>query len=228
MRPAPERPRSPRRPANRDFGPRRDRDASRGQRDLFRQPLERDERNNRGRTGLGTIIDDDGLPTLAIDDVTVLEGQRHGQRDLHCLPSRVERPSGLRRLRDRRRQRDRREPITRPRAATLIFDPGQISRTLTVQVTSDPSTRSTRRSWSTSPTRRQCCHRGWPGRRHDHRRRRAPFGVRQRRHGHRGQRDGVNANFTLSLSAPSGQTVSVHTRPRTARQPPRPTTRRFH
>ena len=103
--------------------------------------------------GVGTIIDDDGLPTLSIGDVDGHRGQLgHGQRDLHGLVVCAERPDRQRRLGDGGRHRDCAGPITRAAGGNLVFNPG-VSRTLIVRSGATPSTRSTRHSWSTSPTR---------------------------------------------------------------------------
>ena len=62
----------------------------------------------------GTITDDDAAPTLAIDDVTVAEGDSGtDERDLHRHALRRERPDRHGRLRDRRRHGDRARPTTR-------------------------------------------------------------------------------------------------------------------
>ncbi len=58
-------------------------------------------------TGLGTILDDDPLPALSINDVTVTEPDSgHDERDVHGQPQRAERPRDLGRLRDRGRHGD--------------------------------------------------------------------------------------------------------------------------
>ena len=74
------------------------------------------------QAGLGTITDDDGLPSLSIDDVTVTEGRWNGERDLHRHPFLRQRPDRDRRLtqpptaphRRSRLRGDERQPHLRP------------------------------------------------------------------------------------------------------------------
>ena len=96
-----------------------------------------------------------------------------------------------------------REPITRPRAEPGSLTQGQVSRTITVQVTVTPSTRTTRRSWSTSPTR------STPPSRMARASARSPTTTGSRRfpsttsRSRRAAGSGVNANFNWPWSAPS-------------------------
>ena len=77
------------------------------ERDVHAQPVERGQRDDRRRTGVGTITDDDAPPTSRSNDVTVTEGNTGTtQRDLHRHASTAQRPDRHRRLRDRRRHRD--------------------------------------------------------------------------------------------------------------------------
>ena len=86
------------------------------------------ERDHRRRPGPGTITDDDPLPTLSINDVTVTEGNS-GTVDATFTVSlsRRQRRAGDRRLRDR--QRHGRAPADYTAATgTLTFAPGQTTR----------------------------------------------------------------------------------------------------
>ena len=110
--------------------------ARRGQRDVLREPLERDERDHRRRPGVGTITDNDPLPTLAVDDVTVNELDSGTVNATFTVS--LNAPSG--------------RPVTvnyatangtasaadyDPVIGALTFDPGQTTKTITVVVHSD-------------------------------------------------------------------------------------------
>ena len=89
-------------------------------------------------SGVGTITDDDPLPSLSINDVTVTEVDT-GTVDATftvslSAASAVQR---LRRLSRRRTGRRRRLPTTRARAGTLTFTPGQTTKQVTVLVNGD-------------------------------------------------------------------------------------------
>ncbi len=70
--------------------------------------------------GLGTITDDDPLPTLSVDDVTVLEGdpgsQAQTSRSLHRHAQRTQRTNRLGRLRDGEQHRGCSGATSPPRA----------------------------------------------------------------------------------------------------------------
>ena len=163
------------------------RHARRARRDLHGQPLERGQRDDRRRAGLGTIRTTTPLPALSINDVTVTEGDA-GTTSATFTVS-LNAPSGQHghgRLRDRGRHGDRGRPTTPPARGTLTFAAGETTKTVTVPSTATCSTRRTRRSSSTSRTRRtrrSPTARAWA---------RSPTTTRagaldRRRHGHRGR-----------------------------------------
>ena len=87
------------------------------------------ERDDRRRQALGTITDDDALPTLSIGDVTVTEGNTgHGRP--RPSPSRLTAPSGAGVTVDYATANGTatRRPTTRPRAATPDLRPAGRSR----------------------------------------------------------------------------------------------------
>ena len=68
--------------------------------------------------GVGTINDDDPLPALTINDVSVTEGDtRNGRSHLHRLALAAQRALGDGRLRDRQQHGRRARRLPRPRAA---------------------------------------------------------------------------------------------------------------
>ena len=89
--------------------------------------------------GIGTILDDDGVP-VAVDRRR--DGHRRqlgdGERDLHGHAQRAERPVRQRRLRDRRRHRAGTRRLSST-GGNLVFSPGQTTKTATIQVRGDLS-----------------------------------------------------------------------------------------
>ena len=89
--------------------------------------------------GVGTIIDDDGAPTLVDQRRDGHGGQhRHGQRDAspsRCQPG--QRADGQRRLLDGRRTAPRAPGDYTATGDSLVFAPGQTTQTVTVQVKGD-------------------------------------------------------------------------------------------
>ena len=76
--------------------------------------------------GVGTITDDDPLPALSINDVTVTEGDAGTVDATFTVSSRrAERPRRHRPLRDRRRQRDGGRGLHAVAATTLTFPPAR-------------------------------------------------------------------------------------------------------
>ena len=136
--------------------------------------------------GLGTITDNDPLPTLAVDDVTVNELRlRHGQRELHREPECAERSSRDRELRDCERVRFGRG--LRPGDRRAHLRPGPDDK-------DDPGRRPLRRAGRGQrdvlpepcrPDERNA--RRQPGARDDQRQRPDAHAVGERRDGDRGQ-----------------------------------------
>ena len=119
--------------------PRQRRHARRDRRDVHPQPLERGQRDHR-RTAraLGTITDNDPLPALAINDVTVTEG------DSGTVAATFTVSTERRRAAARSRSTTRRLTARRPRRATtpstsgtLTFAAGQTTKDVTVIVNGD-------------------------------------------------------------------------------------------
>ena len=162
-------------------------------------------------TGVGTITDDDPLPTLSIDDVDRHRGRRrHRRRDLHRHPERGQRADGHGQLRDRQRHARPRPADYAAASGTLSFAAGETTKTITVTVNGDlldevdetfavnlsnavnatitDPHRASARSPTTTPLPTLSIN---------------DVTVTE------GNRAPVNAIFTVSLSAPSGQTVTV-------------------
>ena len=198
------------------------------ERDLHGQPDEPGQRHDRRRPGLGTITDDDPLPALSINDVTVTEGDA-GTIDATFTVS-LNAPAATPITVDYATADGtrRRRPTTPPASGTLTFAPGQTS-----QAGHRPgqgrhcSTRPTRPSSSTCTNPHERDDRRRPGRRHDHRRRPAAGALDQRRDRDRGQRGTVAGDLHRQPRAASGRTVTVDyaTADRDGRRR-RPTTRR--
>ena len=137
--------------------------------------------------GIGTILDDDGLPSLSISDVTTGEGQSgHDSRELHGQPELTQRADGQCRLGDggrkracsRRLRRHRRERRLQSRSDDEDrHGPGARR----------PARRDQRELLRQPVRTGQRDDRRRAGRGHDHGRRCAACSVGQRRHRHRGQ-----------------------------------------
>ena len=88
--------------------------------------------------GVGTIIDDDGLPDALDQRRHGHRGpERHGERELHGHAVGAERPDGQRRLGDRRRHGDLAGATTRRRRQRSSSTRASTTRTITVPVNSD-------------------------------------------------------------------------------------------
>ena len=86
--------------------------------------------------GIGTITDDDGFPSLSINDVTVTETNGGTVNAVFNVSLSNERPAGQRRLRDGRRQRDRRRRLHR-RDGDAHLPAGRTAQRITVAVAGD-------------------------------------------------------------------------------------------
>ena len=137
--------------------------------------------------GLGTINDDDAMPSLVIDDVSVTEGDT-GTTNANFTVSLelAERPDRDRRLRDRERHRGRTGRLHGPHRANRDVHrrPADEDDHHRGQPRHDRRGQRDLLRQPLEPDERD--HRGQPGRRHDHRRRRRAQSLGQRRHGHRG------------------------------------------
>ena len=161
-------------------------------------------------SGVGTITDDDPVPTLSIGDRTVTEGDS-GTVDATFTVT-LSTVSGRTVTVDYATANGTATSpadYTAVALATLTFNPGQTSRTVTVSVNGDvidEPDETFNVNLSGAVGRRSSTARC----RHDHRRRPAAYAQHQRRHGHRGQHRAPRPQrFTVSLSSPSGRTVSV-------------------
>ena len=154
--------------------------------------------------GLGTITDDDPLPALSIDDVTVAEGNSGTVSATFTVT-----------LAPRQRP-----PVTVDYATAdgTAQAPGDYQACERIaHVHGRPDDEAGDRPRQRRPSRRggrelhpqpdqpdECDARRRAGRGHDHRRRPAAVARGRRRDGHRGRSGTTNANFTVSLNAPSG------------------------
>ena len=163
-----------------------------------------------------------------ITDVTVTEGNSGTQRRrLHRHPVRRQRPDGHRRLRHRRRHRHAPAATTPPSRGTADLRPRRDEQDRHRRSsTATPLDEADETFFVNLTDADQRHHRRRPGRRHDHQRRRRPPIIDQRRDGRpRATAAPSTATFTVTLSAASGQTVTVQLRHRrTARPPPAATT----
>ena len=184
-------------------GPGQRRPAGRVQRDLLVDLTGAVNATIADSQGIGTIIDDDVLPTVSIDDVTVTRERRHDVRRLRSASA----PPAVRRSPSRPTANDtasRPATTSRWRHRDLRPRPDPKTFTVLVQVTCSDEINETLRE----PLGRGECHdrrRPGDGTILDDDR---PRGLDRRRGGDRGERR-QRATFTLGLSAASGQTVSV-------------------
>ena len=186
-------------------------------------PVERDDRAT--ARALGTITDDDPLPALSVNDVTVTEGNAGTvNADLHGHARRRQRPDGHRRLRDRERHRDAPADYTAA-TGTLTFAPGE---------TTQDGHRAGQRRLSTRSTRPSSLNLTNASQRDDRRRPRASarsptttaaVALDRRRHGHRRRRAARSTRPSRSRSRrPAARRSRVDYATATARRPRRPTT----
>ncbi len=141
----------------------------RGHRDLLRStsPTRATRRSPTARAAARSSTTT-AQPQLSINDVTVTGGQ-HGlrRRDVHRLAVAGQRPDGQRRLRDTATARRPPRRTSHGTGGSLVFTPGQTTRTFTVQVNGDlldeidesftvtlSAARSTRRSPTTAASGR--------------------------------------------------------------------------
>ena len=97
--------------------------------------------------GIGTIIDDDGPATISIDDAAVTEGNNAGTVDaLFTVSLRAPSGQGVT-VEYQTANGSATAPVDyQPASGTLTFTPGEVTKTVPVQVNADVSTRATRRS----------------------------------------------------------------------------------
>ena len=153
--------------------------------------------------GVGTITDDDGTPSLSVNDVTVTEGNGSSVNAVFTVS--LSSASGQSVSVDYATADGSAIAGTDYLAASgnLVFNPGQTTRTITVRSAATPSTRSTRPSRSHSRTRRTRRSRTtWASGRS--RQRPAARAERQRRGRDRRQLRLVHATFTVTLMCPAG------------------------
>ena len=150
------------------------RPARRGQRDLHASTSRtRSTRRSPTAQGVGTITDDDALPALSIDDVTVTEGNAGTSPHLHRQPRRRQRPSSHRQLRDRQRHGDGARRLHGGDRRRSPSPPARRTQTITVPVNGDTLDEANETFCVNLTNPRQRDDRRRHGRRHDHRRRRA-------------------------------------------------------
>ena len=127
--------------------------ARRGERDVFVNLARPDERHDRRRQGVGTIIDDDGEPSLSIDDVSVNEGNS-GSNDATFTVTLA--PTSGQTVTVDYATADGtahgRQRLPGRRAARSRFLPGEQTIEVRVPVFGDTSSRRMRRTSSTSRT----------------------------------------------------------------------------
>ena len=160
--------------------------------------------------GVGTITDDDPLPALSVNDVTVSEGNAGTANATFTVT--LAAASGRTVTVDYATENG---TATAPAdyiagTGTVTFTPGQTSRTVSVAVRGDLLDEINETYVVNLSNPDSCNARRRGGRRDDHRRRPGTpslsindVTVTE------GQSGIVNANFAVALSAPSGQTVSV-------------------